>query len=50
MHRLTLLEKELLQDRLGKKDGSSGNDRGRPTGHFCILGGLEGWSYGGGLS
>lgn len=50
MHRLTVLEVELLRDHLGKKDGRSGGNRSGPINHFCIFGGLEGWSYGEGLS
>lgn len=34
MHELTVLEKELLQDHLGKKNGSSGGTRGRSMGAF----------------
>lgn len=48
MRRLALLEKEVLQDRLGKKGGSSGENR--DSGHLCIPGSLKFWNHGGGLS
>lgn len=48
MLRLALLEKEVLQDRLGKKGGSSGGNR--DSGHLRIPGSLKFWSHGGGLS
>lgn len=44
MHRPAVLEKELLQDHLGKQDGSSGGNTSGPLEHFSILKGLEGCS------
>ena len=38
MHRLALLEKELLRDNLGKKGGNSGSSRGGTMGISVSLG------------
>lgn len=43
MHRLAVLEKELLQDHLGKKGGSSGGNR---SGAMSIAVSLGTWRVG----